>query len=296
MNIAICGSMQFAKEMIELKQKLEMAGHAIELPNDADKYAAGLKLAEHKWDKIEGDLIRNYFHKIELADAVLIVNITKKEIENYIGGNGLLEMGFAHVLHKTIYLLNPIPEMNYSDEIESMKPIVLNGDLKMIAFDHESRYSSLSGKRALLASRDFSVPRVGIGVMIFKEGKILLGKRKGAHGAGEYAFPGGSLEMMESYEECVRRETLEECGIQVENIRFQLTANSFHFEPRHYIKIGFLADWKSGEPIVLEPDKCESWDWYELNALPSPLFVYTRLLIQSFQTGVTCIDADGSGF
>ena len=37
-------------------------------------------------------------------------------------------------------------------------------------------------------------PRVGIGVMIFKDGKVLLGKRKASHGEGEWASPGGHLD------------------------------------------------------------------------------------------------------
>ena len=51
--------------------------------------------------------------------------------------------------------------------------------------------------------------RVGIGVMIFKDGKVLLGKRKGSHGEGDWAFPGGHLDYMEGFEECARRETRE---------------------------------------------------------------------------------------
>ncbi len=64
-------------------------------------------------------------------------------------------------------------------------------------------------------------PKVGIGVMILKDGKVLLGKRKGSHGAGQYAFPGGHLEYMESFEDCARRETREECGIEIQNIPVQ---------------------------------------------------------------------------
>lgn len=61
-------------------------------------------------------------------------------------------------------------------------------------------------------------PKVGIGVMIFRDGEILLGKRKGSHGDGEYAFPGGHLEYMESFSDCARREVREECGIEIANI------------------------------------------------------------------------------
>jgi predicted RNA-binding protein with PUA domain len=60
------------------------------------------------------------------------VNITKNGIKNYVGGNALIEMAYAHVLDKKIYLLNPVPDMNYKDEIEAMSPTILNGDLSKI--------------------------------------------------------------------------------------------------------------------------------------------------------------------
>lgn len=141
--------------------------------------------------------------------------------------------------------------------------------------------------------QDYSVPRVGIDILILKDGKVLAGKRKGAHGEGEYSFPGGSLEMMESYADCARRETLEECGVHIKNVRFNFTANSFHFDPRHYICIGLVADWESGEPTVLEPDKCESWDWYDLDALPDPMFIYCKLAVEAYRAGIKCFDSDG---
>ena len=66
-------------------------------------------------------------------------------------------------------------------------------------------------------------PNVGVGVMILKDEKVLLGKRKGSHGAGEYAFPGGHLEYLESFSTCAQREVMEECGIEIDQIRFQFT-------------------------------------------------------------------------
>ncbi len=127
--------------------------------------------------------------------------------------------------------------------------------------------------------------KVGVGVMIFnKEGKILLGKRKGSHGSGEYSFPGGHLEYKESFEECAKREVMEECGIEIKDLRFQLVANVNKYYPRHDVYIGLIAKWKSGDPKVMEPNKCESWNWYELDNLPEPLFYFCRLTVHSFKT------------
>ena len=130
------------------------------------------------------------------------------------------------------------------------------------------------------------IPKVGVGVMIFKEGKILLGKRKGSHGAGEYSFPGGHLEYMESFEECAMREALEETGIHIKNIQFQFLSNVKKYAPKHYVHIGVMADWDNGEPQVLELDKCESWDWYNINSLPTPLFYMCQQAIDAFKNKI----------
>lgn len=133
-------------------------------------------------------------------------------------------------------------------------------------------------------------PRVGVGIMILKEGKVLLGKRKNSHGDGQYAFPGGHLEYMESFEECALREIAEECGIEVKNIRFHYLANIKLYAPKHYCHIGLVADWVSGEPQVLEPEKSENWGWFPLDALPSPMFEACRMAIESYKTGVVYRD------
>jgi len=119
------------------------------------------------------------------------------------------------------------------------------------------------------------IPRVGIGVYVRKNGKVLLGKRKGAHGAGTWSAPGGHLEFGESWEDCARREVREETGMLIKNIRFMTATNDiFAKEGKHYITIALVADWKSGEPKNMEPEKCEGWDWYSWNKLPKPLAIY----------------------
>jgi 8-oxo-dGTP diphosphatase len=134
-------------------------------------------------------------------------------------------------------------------------------------------------------------PNVGVGAMIFKDGKILLGKRKNAHGEGEYAWPGGHLEHMEGLEACARREVLEETGIEIENVRFLRLLNFKDYAPKHYIDICLIADWKSGEPQVLEPEKCEGWGWYDIDDLPEPLFKAEYSAIEAYKTGKHFFDA-----
>lgn len=128
-------------------------------------------------------------------------------------------------------------------------------------------------------------PKVGVGVMIVRDGKILLGKRKASHGKGEYAFPGGHLEYMESFEDCARREVNEECGIKIKNIQFQFLANVTAYTPKHYVHIGLLAGWENGEPKALEPEKSESWNWYAIDDVPEPIFKMCQIAMDSYRTG-----------
>lgn len=113
----------------------------------------------------------------------------------------------------------------------------------------------------------------------------MLSKRRSSHGTGEYAFQGGHLEYMESFADCARRETREECGIEINNIRFQLVLNLTKYAPKHYVHIALVADWKSGEPQVLEPDKIESWAWYPLDKLPTPMFETCQRSIEHYLEG-----------
>lgn len=126
-------------------------------------------------------------------------------------------------------------------------------------------------------------PKVGIGVMIFKGDQVLLGKRKGSFGAGEYAFPGGHLEYMESFTDCAKRETKEEAGIDIKNIRFAYLGNLKEYAPKHFVQVGMIADWKSGEPKIMESNKCDGWGWYDLDNLPSPLFMATNLGVKQYK-------------
>ena len=124
-------------------------------------------------------------------------------------------------------------------------------------------------------------PRIGIGVIVCRDGKVLVGKRKSSHGAGSWAFPGGHLEFGESIFDCAIREVKEETGLTVTNlVNGPYTNDIFLKEAKHYVTIFVLADCEEGEARILEPEKCEEWGWFPWNALPLPRFLSLQNLLE----------------
>ena len=134
--------------------------------------------------------------------------------------------------------------------------------------------------------------KVGVGVMILKNGKILLHKRFGAHGEGEYASPGGHLDFGESIAKCAVRETKEETGIEIKNIKFLYFKNLTDYKDKHYAHINVVATWKSGEPKNMEPDKGGDWGWYDIKHLPKPRFATLDNAVEAYRTGKKFFDSE----
>ena len=136
MKIAICASMVFTEKMLEKKKELEGRGHKCFVSGFANGYVGKTEREKEEltlFHKNEKDAIREFFEKIKESDAILVLNYDRKGVKNYIGGNTLMEIGFAHVLNKRIFLINPIPEIEYyKSEIEAVKPVIINGDLSKI--------------------------------------------------------------------------------------------------------------------------------------------------------------------
>lgn len=143
MKIIICGSMAFAQDMLDAKDKLLTYGHQVVVPEFTETYVTnkewqkkakspGTMIGAQR--KIDNDLIRKHHAEIAQGDAILVINKDKRGIKNYIGGNSFLEIGFAYVLGKKIFVLNPLPEdltLIYQ-ELVAMQPIIISGDLKKI--------------------------------------------------------------------------------------------------------------------------------------------------------------------
>ncbi len=123
-----------------------------------------------------------------------------------------------------------------------------------------------------------------MGILVVRDGKYLLGKRRGKHMPGFYAAPGGHLEAGETFAECARREVAEETGLTVTTVAL-LTVGNYLFAEKHYVDIDVIAE-TEGEPVVMEPDKCENWAWYAREDLPSPLFIVTARMIEAHESGL----------
>ena len=116
-------------------------------------------------------------------------------------------------------------------------------------------------------------PRVGVGVIVLRGGLVLLGERRGSHGAGTWALPGGHLETGETPELCAAREVLEETGLVVESLqRGPYTSDVIAPQGLHYVTLFVVARSAIGEPQRREPAKCAGWTWCRWSALPQPLF------------------------
>ncbi len=127
-------------------------------------------------------------------------------------------------------------------------------------------------------------PLIGVGVIVMRENRVLLGRRRNAHGAGTWQFPGGHLEFNESIEECARREVFEETGLRIQSPRRgPYTNDIFPDDGKHYVTLYVLAYCGSGEPTLREPDKCDRWDWFSWDDPPRPRFIpLANLLARGF--------------
>lgn len=137
-------------------------------------------------------------------------------------------------------------------------------------------------------------PKVGVGVLVAKTSykqvrgmvipttKLLLGKRKGSHGAGLWSLPGGHMELGEDFKTTCIREVKEETDIVIENaIKAGFSNNLIEKEGLHYVTLYFLAHWdEKQEPKLMEPNSCEGWKWFDTKELPDNIWENIRVIVK----------------
>jgi 8-oxo-dGTP diphosphatase len=123
-------------------------------------------------------------------------------------------------------------------------------------------------------------PQVGTAIIITKDDKVLLMKRKGSHGTGTWSTPGGHLDFGESLEGCAAREAKEEVGVDVVDIRFRSVTNDvFEETGKHYVTV-WMEGKTTGEPFIAAEREVAEIGWFAWDVLPQPLFLPLENLLK----------------
>jgi 8-oxo-dGTP diphosphatase len=137
-------------------------------------------------------------------------------------------------------------------------------------------------------SDNYSSFHVGVNVIVVRDRKLLLGKRKNVYGANTWGLPGGHLEHGEKLIDAAARELLEETGLRANELKFENVINNPQDERPHYFQIAFLALGVEGEPELKEPECCYGWEWFDLNELPEEILTNHVQQIELFRTKGGC--------
>lgn len=142
----------------------------------------------------------------------------------------------------------------------------------------------------------------GVGVMILRNNKVLLGKRhddpdkasSALHGEGAWTMPGGKIDFGEGIIETAQREVLEETGVELDKNKLEVfCVNNNVVEDAHFVTIGLLYKDFLGEPRVMEPDEIVEWQWFELDKLPSPMYFPSDKMLKNYAAGKFYMASEG---
>ncbi len=123
--------------------------------------------------------------------------------------------------------------------------------------------------------------KVGVSVLVMNGDRVLLEKRQHTHGEGTWGPPSGHIDFGELPEETAVRETQEETGVTISDVKFRvITSDVFEAEQKHYITVWFEAKYVSGEPKAQAPEEESEVGWFTWDALPQPLFLPLQHLLE----------------
>jgi 8-oxo-dGTP diphosphatase len=136
------------------------------------------------------------------------------------------------------------------------------------------------------------VANAGVGILLIKDNKVLMGKRNddpekadsALHGEGLWTCPGGKLDFGEKISEMARKEVLEETGIKANKLKVISVTNEI-VKDAHFVTIGFLCDNFENEPKIMEPEEITEWKWFSFNNLPANIYPPSEKLINNYLEG-----------
>ena len=129
---------------------------------------------------------------------------------------------------------------------------------------------------------------VSAGAMIFNDkGELFLSKRSNetSNEKGYWETPGGGVDFGETLEKTVRREIMEEYGVEIDIIeQFPAADHMIPKEKQHWVSTTFLAKIRDSQtPKIMESHKCDGIGWFPLNHLPKPLSIITKLDLKHYE-------------
>lgn len=130
--------------------------------------------------------------------------------------------------------------------------------------------------------------RIAVFVVVERDGRLLLGRGRNAFGHDEYSVPCGHLEYDEKLDACAARELKEETGLAADGFELvALATTNSKYDERHqdainFLIVGFKAKGVKGEPVLLEPEKCFGWEWFDKCRLPEPLYHPAGKILENY--------------
>jgi 8-oxo-dGTP diphosphatase len=98
-------------------------------------------------------------------------------------------------------------------------------------------------------------PLVGVGAIVMRGDSVLLVKRNKEPSKGMWNIPGGLVEIGETVKDAVKREVMEECGVEIEPRELFEVVDAVNREDRgrvrfHYVIVDFLSEWRGGDLVA----------------------------------------------
>ena len=131
--------------------------------------------------------------------------------------------------------------------------------------------------------------KVGVGVMIIDDNKILLGHRSstrkdtgGIFEPDTWTLPGGKQEYEETVYEAAIREVKEETNLKIKNPIVFSVSDDFQSD-RHFVTIEMIAKEYTGKLKIMEPTKEDDWQWFDLDNLPENIYSPSRVFIEKYK-------------